>query len=223
MSKGVQRKGKMEEAGKAAGAVVRLEEVQQALVDVRGQKGLLDSTVAALYGMETREVNQAIRRNPDKFPAGYVIQLTAEEWSGMKSQFVTSLKFLEKMPKNGGKVKLPAVFTEKGLYMLATILHGERAVATTIAIVETFAKIRELARTMSELADAKEAFAQRSLMQKSGDILADVLGEDMTKTEDETTFELNFAVLKFKHTVKRTRGEKGKKDLARKGAEGDAV
>lgn len=213
MSKGVQRKGKKLAAENAAGAVVRLEEVQQALVEVRGQKGLLDSTVAALYGVETRAINQAVSRNPDKFPAGYVIQLTAEEWSGMKSQFVTSWKFPEKLPKNGGKVKLPALFTEKGLYMLATILHGKRAVATTIAIVETFAKIRELARTMAELADAKESFAQRSLMEKSGDILADVLGEDMTKTEDETTFELNFAVLKFKHTVRRTRGEKGKQEV----------
>ena len=242
MSKGVQRKGKKQVAGKAAGAVVRLEEVQQALVEVRGQKGLLDSTVASLYGVETRRINEAVRNNPDKFPAGYVVQLTSEEWEGMKPQWMISEKFQgkrgdnqkskistsektrgfpavlaeeggkhwEKNPKFGGKVKLPAVFTEKGLYMLATILHGERAVATTIAIVETFAKIRELARTMSELADAKEAFAQRSLMQKSGDILADVLGEDMTKTEDETTFELNFAVLKFKHTVRRTRGEKGK-------------
>ena len=245
MSKGVQSKGKKRTVGKAAGAVVRLEEVQQALVEVHGQKGLLDSTVAALYGMETREVNQAVRRNPDKFPAGYVVQLSAEEWAGMKSKFSTSGnssenqgnhqpsqivtsekpkdfspvlgeeggKHWEKNPKFGGKTTPPAVFTEKGLYMLATILHGERAVATTIAIVETFAKIRELARTMSELADAKEAFAQRSLMEKSGDILADVLGEDMSKTEDETTFELNFAVLKFKHTVRRTRGEnvKGKK------------
>ena len=137
----------------------------------------------------------------------------------MKSQFATSLKFLENFPKNGGKVKPPTVFTEKGLYMLATILHGERAVATTIAIVETFAKIRELARTMAELADAKEAFAQRSLMEKSGDILADVLGEDMAKTEDETTFELNFAVLKFKHTVRRTRKDSARgKTVARKGA-----
>ena len=95
MSKGVQRKGKKQAAGKAAGAVVRLEEVQQALVEVRGQKGLLDSTVAALYGMETREVNQAVRRNPDKFPEGYVVQLSAEEWDGMKSQFVTSENSLE--------------------------------------------------------------------------------------------------------------------------------
>lgn len=219
MTKSVQSKGKKRAAGKAAGVVVRLEEVQQALVEVRGQKGLLDSSVAALYGVETRAINQAVSRNPDKFPAGYVIQLTAEEWSGMKSQFVTSLKFPENLPKNGGKVKPPAVFTEKGLYMLATILHGERAVATTIAIVETFAKIRELARTMAELADAKEAFAQRSLMEKSGDILADVLGEDMAKTEDETTFELNFAVLKFKHTVRRTRKDPARgKTVARKGA-----
>ena len=69
---------------------------EQALIEVRGQKGGLDSTVAALYGVETRRINEAVRNNPDKFPAGYVVRLTAEEWEGMKPQFSTSWKSPEK-------------------------------------------------------------------------------------------------------------------------------
>ena len=86
---------------------------------------------------------------------------------------------------------------------MATILKGGRAVQTTIVIVETFAKIRELARTVAQLAETKGKFKQQSLMQKSGEIMADILGEDMKTTDTETSIELNLAVLKFKHIVKR--------------------
>ncbi len=87
--------------------------------------------------------------------------------------------------------------------MLATILKSEKATKTTIEIVETFAKIRELSRTVAELSENPEENKQKSLMQKSGDIIADLLGEDQKVTDTETTIEINFAVLKFKHTVKR--------------------
>jgi len=98
---------------------------------------------------------------------------------------------------------MPKAFTEKGLYMLATILKGKTATVTTIAIVETFAKIRELSRTISELSVSKDKFRQKSLMEQSGEILADLLGDDMQTSDTETTIELNFAVLKLKHTIKR--------------------
>jgi hypothetical protein len=87
--------------------------------------------------------------------------------------------------------------------MLATILKSEKAAQTTIAIVETFAKIRELARTVSELSETTEDFKQKSLMQKGGEIIADILGDDLKITDTEATFEVNFALMKFKHTVKR--------------------
>lgn len=98
---------------------------------------------------------------------------------------------------------MPKAFTEKGLYMLATILKSERATQTTIAIVETFAKIRELSRTVAALSSADNQYSQKTLMQKSGDIMADILGEDLQTTDTETSMELNLAVLKFKHTIKR--------------------
>lgn len=105
---------------------------------------------------------------------------------------------------------LPKAFTEKGLYMLATILKSKVATQTTIAIIETFTKIRELSRTVSELAEVEGEEKQKPLMQKSGEIMADLLGEDMQTTDTETTVELNFAVLKFKHTIKR-KNDKEKK------------
>ena len=97
----------------------------------------------------------------------------------------------------------PKAFTEKGLYMLATILTGKKATETTIAIIETFTKIRELSRTVAQLAEISDEKEQKTLMQKSGEIISDLLGEEMKTTDTETTVELNFAVLKFKHTIKR--------------------
>jgi hypothetical protein len=91
--------------------------------------------------------------------------------------------------------------------MLATILKGEQATATTIAIVETFAKLRELSRSIAALSDIPEEAKQKELMQKSSDILADILSNDMEVTDRETSFELNFAVMKFRHTVKQKKKE----------------
>jgi len=90
----------------------------------------------------------------------------------------------------------PKGFTEKGLYMLATILQSDKAVQTTLSIIETFSKIRELS-TIENKQD------QKSLMQRSGELIAEVLDDDLQTSEAETTIELNFAVLKFKHTIKK--------------------
>lgn len=113
---------------------------------------------------------------------------------------------------NLGNIKfspsLPKAFTEKGLYMLATILKSVRATETTFAIIEAFAKLCELSRTIGELSATPDKYAQKSLMEKSGDIMADLFGEEMQTNEAETEIELNFAVLKLKHTIKRK--EKGK-------------
>lgn len=87
--------------------------------------------------------------------------------------------------------------------MLATVLKSTKATQTTIAIVETFAKIRELARTVSELSETTEDFKQKSLMQKGGEIIADLLGDDLQVSDTETSIEINFALMKFKHTVKK--------------------
>jgi hypothetical protein len=100
---------------------------------------------------------------------------------------------------------MPKAFTEKGLYMLATILKSPKATQTTIAVVETFAKIRELSRSIGQLSEAREKGRQKALMRKSGEILADVLDDALEVFGDETTFEINFAIMKIKHTVKRSK------------------
>ena len=92
--------------------------------------------------------------------------------------------------------------------MLATILKGPRATATTLAIIEAFAKMRELSRTIGEIASNEDVDKQKSLIHKSGEIMADLFGQDMKTTDTETEIELNFAVLKLKHTIKRNNQKK---------------
>ena len=174
--------------------VLKFNKVEEKIVKIRNQNVLLDSDVAFLYGVETREINQAIKNNPKKFPEGYIVQLNKAEWSNLKSKILTS--------RWGGKNKLPKAFTEKGCYMLATILKGDQATDATIDIVETFAKIRELSRSVAELAETKEETKRKSLMQRSGEIFADIISDDMAVTDTETSIEINFAVMKFKHTIK---------------------
>ena len=98
---------------------------------------------------------------------------------------------------------LPKAFTEKGLYMLATILKSPQAVQTTLAIIETFTKIRHLSRTLNQFTATDDEVRQKALMQKSGEIIAEVLGDELTTTDTETTVELNVAFLKVKHTIKK--------------------
>lgn len=175
--------------------IIKFENIADRIVEIRGQKVLVDSDVAEIYGVETKRINEAVRNNPDKFPEGYVIELYKAEWDALKSKFSTS--------KKGGKIKLPSAFPEKGLYMLATILKSPRAVRATLAIIETFSKIRALSRTIKDLSEVKNEKQQKVLMQKSGEIIAEILDDDLVTTDTETSIEINFAVLKFKHLIKR--------------------
>ena len=174
-------------------AVAKFENLKDLIVELRGQSVLLDADVAEIYGVETKRINEAVKNNPDKFPAGYIMDKT--EWDGLKSKFSTSIK--------GGKVKLPSAFPEKGLYMLATILKSPQATQATISIVETFSKIRELSRSIKELSMVQDKADQKSLMQKSGELIAEIFDDDLQTSDTETSIELNFAVLKFKHTIKK--------------------
>jgi len=174
---------------------MEISKIESKIIIIREQKVILDNDVAFLYGVETKRVNEAVKNNIEKFPEGYILELSKNEWDLLKSKFSTSNK--------GGKVKLPKAFTEKGLYMLATILKSKIATHTTIAIIETFAKVKELTNTINELSTNPPKEQQQSLMQKSGEIISELLDNDLRTSESETTIELNFAVLKFKHTVKK--------------------
>jgi len=94
-------------------------------------------------------------------------------------------------------------FPERGLYMMATILKSPRATAATLAIIETFSKIRELTSTIRTLSEVKDEAKQKNLMQRSGEIVSEIFDEELQTSDTETSVELNFAVLKFKHTIKR--------------------
>ncbi len=147
-----------------------------------------------MYGVETKRINEAVKNNPEKFPNGYIIVLSEFEWKQLKSNISTSIK--------GGKVKLPKAFTEKGLYMLATILKSPQATETTLAIIETFTKIRELQRNVQTLSQTHDEQTKKDVMQKAGTIINQIFDTDMNYNESETTIEINFAVLKLKHTIK---------------------
>jgi len=177
---------------------IRYERVQEKIIEIRNHKVILDSDVAELYQIETKRINEAVNRNQDKFPTGYLIELTKEEWTSLKSQFATSIK--------GGKVKLPIAFTERGLYMLATILKSSSATETTLAIIDTFAKVRELSRVINQvqLLPAHSP-KEKNLMEHTGDLIADLIipDNDLEVTGSETTYEMNFAIFKIKRTVKK--------------------
>ena len=175
--------------------IVKLENIEDKILIIREEKVLLDSDVAEIYGVETKRINEAVKNNPRKFPEQYIIELSSTEWDKLKSKYSTSIK--------GGKIKLPKAFTERGLYMLATILKGQQAEATTLAIIDTFYKIRRLSRNMKALSAVKDEAEQQTLMQKSGEIIAEILDDDLETTDTETTVELNFALLKFNHTIKK--------------------
>ena len=176
---------------------ITTKDVESRMLQLRGQHVLLDRDVAALYGVETRIVNQAVRNNPRKFPDGYVITLSVEESEVLRSK----LLMLESKEGKGRYSKYNfKAFTERGLYMLATILKSEQAIDTTIAIIETFTQVRRMARTMEALQNVTDGGTeQQSLLQKTGQLLATVVGNNLSTASTETEIELNFAVVKIKH------------------------
>ena len=171
-------------------------EVEKLIVSVRGQPVIVDADVARLYGVATKRVNEAVRNNPEKFPSDYMFALTAEELSDLRSK-ISSAKISSK-----SRV-LPKAFTEKGLYMLATILKSQRATEATFAIIETFAKVRTLKRELVELHNAPKGQAQAEKMRHFGETLSDIVMPDLETVETESSLELNFLIGKLKHTVKR--------------------
>ena len=179
-------------------SVIPHEEVRRRIVTVRQQPVIIDADVAELYGVETKRVNEAVRNNPDKFPADYMFALAESETRNLRSK-ISSTKF---SPKSRA---IPKAFTEKGLYMLATILKSARATAATFAIIETFTKVRGLQRELVELHTEDDKRRQTDKMQHFGKTLADLVMPEHDTVETESSLELNFFIGKLKHTVRRLR------------------
>ncbi|MBO4662509.1 MAG: ORF6N domain-containing protein [Bacteroidaceae bacterium] len=177
-----------------------MKEVEDKIAVIRSLEVIADADVAELYGVETKRVNEAVRNNPEKFPARYMFELTTSELQDLRSKI--SSTNVSAMNRNPTKA-----FTERGLYMLATVLKGEKARDVTFAIIETFAKVRGLKRELLALHNETDKEAQKTKMQHFGEVLSDIVMPDLQTQETESSLEINFFIGKIKHTVKRVRKE----------------
>ena len=173
--------------------VIKHDQVQEKIIIIRNQKVIIDNDVAELYGVETRRINEAVKNNTEKFPKGYLFSLNKQE----KDELVENFDRFKKLKHSSASLK---VFTEKGLYMLATILKSPKAVETTLAIIDTFAKVRELSHAVHQIQSLPEnSPKQRALIEHTGDLIADLMisEDEFEVTETETTYEMNFAILRL--------------------------
>ena len=134
--------------------IVPVERIAQSIRWIRGQKVLFDSDLAVLYGVQTKNLNKAVKRNAERFPADFMFQLTAEELRSLRFQFGTS-------KARGGRRYHPYAFTEQGVAMLSSVLNSERAVKVNVAIMRAFVKLRETLDTNRELARKFAELEQR--------------------------------------------------------------
>jgi hypothetical protein len=124
---------------------IPVERIERSILFLRGQKVMLDADLAALYGVETRRLVEAVKRNIGRFPADFMFQLTREEFDILRSQFATSSSW-------GGRRYTPYAFTEQGVAMLSSVLHSERAIQVNVAIMRAFVRLREMLASNKKLA-----------------------------------------------------------------------
>lgn len=138
--KGIKMDGQM--------SLVPVERIEKAILSIRGEKVMLDSDLAELYGVETKALNQAVKRNATRFPADFMFQLTQEEHDDLvrlRSQIVT-------LKRGEHRKYLPYAFTEHGALMLANVLNSERAAQTSVMVVRAFVRLRQMLASNAELA-----------------------------------------------------------------------
>lgn len=133
--------------------IIPVERVAQSIRWIRGQKVLLDSDLAALYGVTTGNLNKAVKRNAQRFPSDFMFRLSTQEVQNLRFQFGIS--------RWGGRRALPYVFTEQGIAMLSSVLNSERAIRVNIAIMRAFVKLRRTLETNHELAQKFSELEQR--------------------------------------------------------------
>jgi hypothetical protein len=134
--------------------VLPLEAIAQRIKVLREKKVLIDSDLASLYGVETRRLNEQVRRNRDRFPEDFIFELTNEEAANLMSQNATS--------SWGGRRKLPMAFTEHGAIMAATVLNSPQAVNVSVYVVRAFVQLRELVSTHQGLAKRLDALEEKT-------------------------------------------------------------
>jgi ATP-dependent Clp protease ATP-binding subunit ClpA len=140
--------------------LIPIERIQQVIFLIRGEKVMLDADLAALYGVEARSLNQAVARNPERFPPDFMFRLTKQEFESIRSQFVTgspekasnSSQTVMSSRKHRGSTYLPYAFTEQGVAMLSSVLRSQRAVEVNVAIMRAFVALRRLLSDNAALA-----------------------------------------------------------------------
>lgn len=171
--------------------------IQRKIYEIRGQRVILDRDLAALYGVETRVLNQAVRRNMDRFPEDFMFQLTLEEWRTMSSQIVTTegadkqtdsiLKSQIVISSWGGTRKLPFAFTEHGVVMLASLLRSDIAVTMSIQITRAFVAMRQTIATLASTETKIELLNEK--VEKLNLYIEEVL-RDQNDINEETSMQL---------------------------------
>ena len=134
-------------------ALIPGEMIEKKILFLREHKAMLDSDLAALYGVTTKRLNEQVRRNLRRFPADFMFQLTTDEAESLRSQNATS--------KRGGRRYLPYAFTEQGVAMLSSVLNSERAIEVNILIMRAFVKLREMLATHKDLAKKLEEMEKK--------------------------------------------------------------
>ena len=143
---------------------------------IRGQKVLIDSDLAGLYGVPTKRLNEAVRRNPSRFPEDFMFQLTEDEVDRLRSQFATSNE------GRGGRRYAPYAFTEHGVVMLSSVLNSERAIQMSILVVNAFVRMRELIAHNRDIADRVEKLERGHARTAS---VIEILVEDIDRVASE--------------------------------------
>ena len=145
----------------------QLELIQSKIYEIRGQRVMLDFDLAELYQVETRVLNQAVKRNIDRFPEDFMFQVTAEEWVVISSQFVMTSR--NKRPKSA----LPLAFTEHGVVMLSSVLRSDIAVQTSVLITRAFVAMRQMIANSPVIMSAQLQKEMKKLKEYIEDVFAD--------------------------------------------------
>lgn len=159
------------------------EYLEQKIYQVRGQKVMLDSDLAELYGVETKRLNEQVKRNLERFPESFMFQLSLGEEEALRSQFATSKPEIAPSKENrGGRRYATRVFTEHGVLMLANVLRSNRAIAVSIQIVETFVKMRAITAIHGELSSRLTELEQTVKTQGSSiNFILDLIDRELKK------------------------------------------
>lgn len=192
-----------------------LDNIQDLIIVIREIPVIIDSDVARLYGVETKRVNEAVKNNPDKFPQGFILELDKNELDNLRTKN-SSANAVENNSKNLQSKNLtanlsktrvnPKVFTEQGLYMLATILKSKQATKTTLQIITTFAKIRSLKQDFNQILNEENEDKKNTIGAKFSAGLMDLfLDEGLENKSSETKIKFSMFGMSLEKSIKKSK------------------